>query len=395
MSTYQTRLSAMFKPEALRKKQLLVINEVMRSQVSAGLIPNWSVDHLPTDVPESRYEHLAALYRHETAGWVAAWREQLPQAAQPYGYLGLTSSNLIDTAMAMAATEFTHQINDLVAEQEDTIEELLHHVRGWVREGRTHGQIATPVPVATTYARFWEQLQRGVLYLDIMIPPGALGGPTGVPVESAINSDVCEQVSLRLGVEIESIPTQVANRQRWLDWAFQLYRIIATCEQLATYHRLEAINGVDRFKEKFEEGVQRGSSSMPHKSNPIRSERICGLARVARGHLHALMETATTGWWERDLTNSSVEKTALADLVHLCGFILNETLEVLGSMKLARVDKDGLDPRAWSHHVMTSLQLRGMDHNLAYRETQEKLNDYKMFSDIWKQAQTNEEEVEE
>lgn len=369
MTVYKSDLTASLEPTEIRRHHLAVANTVMRQQARLKIIPESAADHLPQVVADQRAQHWAAEYKHETAGWVQAWREVLPDKALPYSYLGLTSSNLIDCSFAIATTEVNRRITGYVNDHTTTIEKVLETTKRWMREGRTHGQIAAPVHVEDTYLRFWDHLQMSLAQLnDTGGVPGALGGPTGLPHPVVLPQELIISVAEDLGINVDTYSTQIADRLQWLDWAYALYRIIACCEQLATYHRLESINGIDRFQEKFAQGVQKGSSSMPHKVNPIRSERICGLARVARGHLMALSETATTSWWERDLSNSSVEKTALVDLAHLAGFCLTETFEVLDGMVLKESGK--LDPRSLSHHLMVEAQLNGKDPDTAYRQIQ-------------------------
>lgn len=373
MTVYKSDLTASLEPTEIRRHHLAVANTVMRQQARLKIIPESAADHLPQVVADQRAQHWAAEYKHETAGWVQAWREVLPDKALPYSYLGLTSSNLIDCSFAIATTEVNRRISGYISDQVALINRVLRTTDGWVREGRTHGQIAAPVNVGNTYRRFWTQIHTSLAHLNgTGGVPGALGGPTGQPHLEVLPQQLVEAVAEDLGIDIDTKPTQIADRLQWLDWAYALYRIIACCEQLATYHRLESINGIDRFQEKFAQGVQKGSSSMPHKVNPIRSERICGLARVARGHLMALSETATTGWWERDLSNSSVEKTALVDLAHLAGFCLTETFEILDGMVLKESGK--LDPRSLSHHLMVEAQLNGKDPDTAYRQIQQELS---------------------
>src|SRR5699024_1555236 len=233
---------------------------------------------------------------------------------------------------------------------------VLETTKRWMREGRTHGQIAAPVHVEDSYLRFWDHLQMSLAQLnDTGGGPGALDGPTGLPHPVILPVRVGRAVAAHLASDVRTHhPTSLCG------------------EQPATYDRLESTNAITRFQDTFAQGVQKGSSSMPHKVNPIRSERICGLARVARGHLMALSETATTGWWERDLSNSSVEHTALVDLAHLAGFCLTETFAILDGMVLKEPGK--LDPRSLSHHLMVEAQLNGEDPDTAYRQIQQELS---------------------
>lgn len=362
MSRYTSKLSRVFQPETVRQYQVDVLNAVLMAQSAQGLIPvTVDLNQLPMAVPERRYRRLAREFNHETAGFVAAWRELLPEEFKPYGYLGMTSSNLIDCARAMAARDFTLEVVEYYErELEPALVDQVIKLDEAMREGRTHGQVAAPVYMKSIYETALDRIHRIIREMAQSIPPGALMGPVGKPDARALPLSVRESVGRKLRVDLDHFPTQIADRQRWTAWAFQLYQLIAACEQVATHHRLESISGIDRFSEKFEAGVQRGSSSMPHKRNPIRSERICGLARVARGHLMALLETATCSWWERDLTNSSVEKTALVDLVDLTGFILQETAEVVQAAQWT-TGTENPDARWFSHARLVESQLQGVN----------------------------------
>ena len=362
MPNYTSALSTPFQPESLRKYQTTVLNTVIKVQSDLGCLPRLvSEDDLPKEVDEGRYEYLANKFKHETAGFVAAWREQLPKDLRPYGYLGMTSSNLIDCSMALAARQVTVNLMYYArTATQPTVRVAWDKLFGRVREGRTHGQTAAPVRRNAVYEAFSARLDYVLNALGESVPPGALRGPVGEPDKRVLPDSVQQVVSSRLNIRLDRNATQIANRQEWLAWAFQLYQLIGVCEQLATHHRLESLSGIERFSEKFEEGTQKGSSSMPHKHNPIRSERICGLARVARGSFIALMETFTSSWWERDLTNSSVEKIALTQLVDLAGFILTETTEVLIT---AHHDLTEVTPSAewWSHSRLVESQLNGIN----------------------------------
>lgn len=383
MTTYKSPLADVFRPATQIQYSVVFLSSLMASQRRCGVIPEYTqplLDEYLQTIEKANslselvdlvlLEQLTEEYHHETAALVDAWRESLPEGLVPYSYLGATSSNVIDCSMAAAARQYTQDLEELADRASKATDRVVTKLNGNLREGRTHGRVAYPVTVQATYDRFDTNLHYGLGMLTQMAPPGACAGPTGDYTTStaAILPEVAHDVGTCMGISMDYTPTQLANRQLWLDFAYGLYRIVATCEQLATYHRLEATR--DRFAEEFDEGKQKGSSSMPHKNNPIRSERICGLARVARGHLHALMETATSGWWERDLTNSSVEKTSLVGLADLAAFCLTETCEILENCEIS--GDYHLPEEAWSNAYLVGKQLEGEDPRQAYRDLQAK-----------------------
>lgn len=353
-------------PTQLRQNQMAVLNAMLVAQSAHGVFPQEITEKvrstkLPVQYDKNEFQSLLRQYNHETAALVSAWRSRLPTELRPYGYLGLTSSNLIDCSVAMAARDVYSQVHEFFWDTlQPRLQEVQSELHGMKRAGRTHGRLAAPVQRAEVYARFERRLGEFVQRLHEDAPLGSLAGPTGSPTTDVQTAEVQNSAARSLRIRLDHIPTQLADRQSLGQWLFACTQIVGACEQLATHHRLEALSGIDRFRENFQEG-QRGSSSMPHKQNPIRSERICGLARVARGHLHTMMDTATTSWWERDLTNSSVEKTAMVDLVTIMGFCLEETAGILTTMSLEDLGYEGIPDECYSHERMVQAQLSGFN----------------------------------
>lgn len=300
---------------------------VARAQQSEGLFSEGIAEAL-REVGPPTVEAWAAWegeYRHETAAFVQAQRELIPHPRhRDRVYLGMTSSNLLDCSDAILWQDVTLSINAAIL----SAAALSRTVGSGDRMGRTHGREAEPVPIHRMYRRFQRDILEASRRLDQYPLMGSLGGPVGTS-NQALTEKVVYKVGQDLAIQIDPLATQTSSRHRLGVAATNLIHVIGACEQLATHHRLESISGIDGFAEGFVEGVQKGSSVMPHKRNPIRSERICGLSRVARGHLSAVLETANTQWWERDLTNSSVEREAFWSLASLTLFIVSETTEVL------------------------------------------------------------------
>jgi adenylosuccinate lyase len=310
----------------------------------------------------SWYDHEIEV-QHETAGFVRALRELLPAESAPYLYLGLTSSDLMDTNAALLWTE-------IKVELDDASQRLLDALMAWTREpgqrmGRTHGRLAEPVLVGAPYIRAFRDLNDVRCDLNRHQIPGKMSGPVG-GYNSALTPEVADAVAYNLDIPMDPNASQIVSRHYYRRVAADLIEMVSICETLATLHRLSAIQGVDTFAEQFHT-QQMGSSVMAHKRNPIASERICGLARVARANFAALLETWSTGWWERDLTNSSVERTAWIDLIMLTDYVLRQTAQVCntGSWRLD-VPDDYQSPT----DELIQRQLDGHDFEAAYRDIQ-------------------------
>lgn len=260
--------------------------------------------------------------RHETAAWVDLMKEAMDEQVLGSSKLlwqGLTSSNLMDTADALIYA----QAEEYICDNARVAAGQLLYLPIKPRVGRTHGQRAE----ITRNGNLWRRVGYELQYVGTPGLTGAFTGPTG-DGDSQVSARACA----RLHVHHDAYATQTTSRIRYADVAWSLYRIVGMAAQVGMNIRLLAREGL--ATEGFVEGEQKGSSSMPHKRNPIRSERLCGLERVARGHLAAVAETGFTQWEERDLTNSSVERESFWGLVRLAGFASYELTQTLRGLAL-------------------------------------------------------------
>lgn len=364
---YSTSIDVLFEPGSLSVYYERVARAVYNAQRSHQVFD--APPCVSVDVDIDRWAEIESDVHHETAAWVQAWREVVPPWVVPYTYLGMTSSNLQDCAFALLANDLVEKFTNMTANIQEELNRLAADTETKLRAGRTHGQFAHPVRRSEIYRRTATELDVSLYRLGISRPLGALGGPTGNPLPDVLTYEVLSDVSNHLGINLDPHPTQVASRLQLNRFAQEVYNIGAVVEQLAVFHRLESLSGIQRFQEGFDPNQHKGSSSMPHKVNPRRSERICGLARVNRGNLQAVTETCSTLWWERDLSNSSVERVALRDLICTTAFMLRETWEILRSSTVS----DGVETMpdyVWDHKRLVGAQLQGEDPERAYRDLQ-------------------------
>lgn len=264
---------------------------------------------------EDLWNRCVVVARHETAGFVQYVREVLSDHAGKI-YIGMTSSDLQDTYEAQI---WSRVWPELRADIGNLVKKLVDADPGQ-RFGRTHGRITGEVVDANqVYGRAVRNLAETVARIDQIPLRASLSGPVGNHSEFLTYEQASHACEL-LRVPMDTHSTQTADRHRYAELAFQLTQIVGVYEQLATVHRLSSISGVDEFSEGLTD-AQKGSSSMPHKVNPVSAEQVSGLARLARSNLSALLETWRTQWWERDLSNSSVERVAWRDLLHLVGYL--------------------------------------------------------------------------
>ena len=305
--------------------------------------------------------------RHETAGFIRYVRAKLPEFAN-HLYIGMTSSDLQDTFDALAWREYWDRLGQEVAELQ------VHWATtdAYWRIGRTHGRMTGEwVDTNSVYLRASRNLREAHERITASPLRANLSGPVGIyskffTQRQAINA------AKGLGLTLDLHSTQTADRHRYADLAFQLTQVIGIIEQIATLHRLGSISGVDEYSEGRFAG-QKGSSSMPHKTNPISAEQVCGLARIARADLSALLETWRTQWWERDLTNSSVERVAWIDLLHLTGYLVHTAAD--WSIDENVIDQDAGRLAPWTpertpFHELNERIVAGENPETVYREIQ-------------------------
>src|SRR5713101_6340499 len=300
---------------------------VLEAHARAGTVPADAVGPVraaPPPTPEAVAE-VEAVTEHDVIAFLTAWADNTePRSAAAYVHYGMTSSDLLDTALAVQLTEAT----DLLAEKATRLVAVLrdHALRhaGTLRAGRTHGIHAEPDTWGHRVADFAFAMARSrdrIVRARDAVAVGTLSGPVGT--YSNIDPAIEAAVMPALGLRAADVATQVVMRDGISEWVCVLALIASACEAIALEVRHGQRTEVRELAEPFGRG-QKGSSAMPHKKNPIRSERICGLARVVRAQVTPVMEGMPL-WHERDISHSSTERVALPDAAITIVFKVAET----------------------------------------------------------------------
>ncbi|SVA61220.1 uncharacterized protein METZ01_LOCUS114074, partial [marine metagenome] len=246
---------------------------------------------------------------------------------------GLTTSDVWDTATSLQLVEAA-QLLDFELEQ---LESALKHAaikhKNTLMMGRTHGVHAEPITFGLKMALWWDEVKRGRTRLHeatTSISVGKLSGPVGThaTVSPSIEKDVCDL----LGLSPAPVSNQVIQRDRHAHFVTTLALVAATLEKIATEIRGLQRTEIREVEEPFTEG-QTGSSSMPHKRNPELTERVCGLARLIRGHSITAMENVAL-WGERDISHSSAERVILPDSCLALDYITNLLTGVIEGLRV-------------------------------------------------------------
>jgi adenylosuccinate lyase len=315
-------MGALWSDEERFGQMLRVEIAVARAQAGRGVVP---AEALAAIEARARIdvERIAELER-TTDHDVIAFVSQVAESVGPEGrylHLGLTSSDVVDTALALqlrAAGEL------LLADADRLLAALATRARseaGTVMMGRTHSVHAEPTTLGVKLAGWAFELHRGRVRLAAAvgeIGTGKISGPVGT--YSHVDPDVEAEVLGALGLRIDPVSTQIVQRDRHAALLTAIAIVGGSLERFATEIRNLQHTEIGELQEPFKAG-QKGSSAMPHKRNPILSERIAGLARLLRGYAGTALENQPL-WHERDISHSSAERVILPDATILLDYML-------------------------------------------------------------------------
>ncbi|HEX9037512.1 MAG TPA: adenylosuccinate lyase [Ktedonobacterales bacterium] len=309
---------------------------------------------------------------HDVISFLRSVQEKLGPEGR-FLHLGMTSSDMLDTALSVqlmhAGTLLREQLDALT----ETVSRLAIERRMTLMVGRTHGIHAEPTTFGFKLAMWVDELRRCRTRLDAAIDDIAVGAISGaVGTHATIPPKIEEYVCKQLGLRPEAVSTQIIQRDRHAHFVTTLALIGSSLEMMA-----QEIRHLQRteLSEAFEPfgANQQGSSAMPHKRNPEKAERVCGLARVLRGHAVTAMENVAL-WHERDISHSSTERIILPDscgLLHYMLWLFNQImngLEVNEAKMAANLNMTrGL---IYSSRILLALVDKGMDRQAAYKLVQ-------------------------
>ncbi len=350
---------------------------VLQAQAEAGLVPADAVAPVRAAPPPTpaAVAAIEAVTNHDVIAFLTAWADNTsPREAAAYVHFGMTSSDLLDTALAVQLAEATDLLIDKsVALTAALREHALAHANT-LRVGRTHGVHAEPDVWGHRVADFAFGMARGTRRLRrarTAIAVGKLSGPVGT--YSSIDPGIEATVMARLGLRPADTSTQVVLRDGISEWVSALAIAATVCEAVALEIRHGQRTEVRELAEAFTSG-QKGSSAMPHKRNPVRSERISGLARIVRAQVVPVLEGIPL-WHERDISHSSTERVALPDAAIATDFLLAQTTDLINGLVVdtarMRANLESTGGLIYSAAVLLELVRAGMSREDAYSLVQD------------------------
>lgn len=354
------------------KRMIWVEMALLKALAKKGYLSYEEVDSVrkkALKITPARVKEIEEEIRHDIMALVKAISEV---SDCRWIHFGATSNDIIDTATAT-------QLRDSILIFEEKIRKLALilcnmaiEYKGVVCLGRTHGQPALPTTYGFRFAVWASEMARHYIRLKQMkerLLVGKMSGAVGTQASFGkdgfeIESEVMRLLNLKPAI----ISTQVIPRDLYCEYLEFLANLATTLEKIALNIRILQRAEVAELMEKFET-KQVGSSTMPHKRNPIDSENVCGLARVVRGFVEPQHQSAIL-WEERDLTNSSAERITLLEATILADHILTRLIKIISGIKIDLENvKRNLDAQKGlnlSEAVMIELTKRGVDRQEAH-----------------------------
>jgi adenylosuccinate lyase len=308
--------------------------EIATCEVHAedGIIPLDALEQIKSKAAFTveRINEIEKTTDHDVIAFTTNLAENIGEAAR-FVHYGLTSSDVVDTANALLLKESC----DILLQRVDALLEVLKRraleFKNTPQIGRTHGIHAEPTSFGLTWALWYSEIRRNRRRLENARETVSVGKISGaVGAFAHLSPDVEERVCARLGLKAAEVSTQVIQRDRYAEYLSTLAIISSTLEKIALQVRHWQRTEVREAQEKFKTG-QKGSSAMPHKRNPILSERICGMARTVRANSIVGLENVAL-WHERDISHSSAERIVLPDSSATLDYMLAKAASLLDTL---------------------------------------------------------------
>lgn len=316
-----------------------------------------------------RIKKIESKVHHDVIAFVTEISQNVGNEGRFIHY-GLTSSDLLDTCLAVQIKESSKILLKDLNELKDTLKKLALENKELLCVGRTHGVHADLTTLGLKFAVWFDEIRRNINRLEIAAENAAVGKISGaVGTYEFISPQIEEYVCKKLGIKSANISTQIVQRDVHAEFLLTLALIASSLEKFATEIRHLQRTEVRELEEPFVVG-QKGSSAMPHKRNPILCERIAGLARIIRTNAFASLENINL-WHERDISHSSVERIIFPDTTILLDYIIDKMNYVLKNLIInkARI-KENLELTKgliYTQKALHKLIDKGLDRDSAYK----------------------------
>jgi adenylosuccinate lyase len=338
-----------------------------------GAIPAEAMEKIRSATYDlARAQEIERETHHDVISFLRSIQERLGPEGR-FLHLGLTSSDMLDTALAVQLLQAGALIRDTLATLHETVAQAAVRHRQTLMVGRTHGIHAEPTTFGFKLAVWVDELRRAQSHLDAALDDVAVGAISGaVGTHATVSPSVEEYVCAALGLRPAPVSTQIIQRDRHAHFVTTLALVGASLEKMAQEVRHLQRTELGEAFEPFG-AQQQGSSAMPHKRNPEKAERVCGLARLLRGYAVTALENVAL-WHERDISHSSAERVILPDAcatLHYMLWLFNDIMSGL-EVDAARMQANLALTRGliYSSRILLALVEKGLDRQDAYKLVQ-------------------------
>jgi adenylosuccinate lyase len=323
--------------ESKLKKLLQVEAALARAEADVGMIPGDAADTIAAAVDSVKLERVNEIedeIHHDMMAVVMALSEQCGDAGK-WVHFGATSNDMLDTQLALQIKQSIALLRSKTIAVRNALVEMADEHKTTVCVGRTHGQIGVPTTYGLRFAVWASEMDRHLTRLDELEPRAAVGQMTGaVGTQAAFGTDGIEiqrRTMEYLGLGSVEVSTQIIQRDRHAEFVMWMANTVTTLDKICVEFRTLQRSEIAEIEESFGK-KQVGSSTMPHKRNPIKSEQVCGLARIVRAMVEPELLNNTL-WDERDLTNSSSERIIFPETCVLTDHILKLAEGIIANLR--------------------------------------------------------------
>ena len=325
-------MGALWSEQNKFRKWLDVEIVVCEVHAEMGTIPPEALEQIKSRAKFSveRINEIEQKTNHDVIAFTTNLAESIGESAR-FVHYGLTSSDVVDTANALLLRDACDLLLSKVDALMDVLKRRAFEFQHTPQIGRTHGIHAEPTSFGLTFALWYEEMRRNRKRLKRARKSVAVGKISGaVGTFALLDPEVEEKVCARLGLKAAPVSTQIIQRDRYAEYLCTLAIVASSLDKFALNIRHWQRTEVGEAQERFAFG-QKGSSAMPHKRNPIISERICGIARVVRANSLVGLENVAL-WHERDISHSSAERVVLPDSSIALDYILHKATSLVDGL---------------------------------------------------------------
>ncbi|HCX29727.1 MAG TPA: adenylosuccinate lyase [Blastocatellia bacterium] len=367
-------MGALWSEQNKFQKWLDVEIAVCEVHADMGTIPRDALEQIKSRASFSvaRINEIEQTTNHDVIAFTTNLAENIGDASR-FVHYGLTSSDVVDTANALLLRDAGDLLLLKIAALMEVLKQRAFEFKKTPQIGRTHGIHAEPTSFGLTFALWYDEMRRNrdrLTHARAAVAVGKISGAVGA--FALLDPEVEEKVCARLGLKPAAVSTQIIQRDRYAEYLSTLAIVASSLDKFALNIRHWQRTEVNEAQERFAAG-QKGSSAMPHKRNPIISERICGIARIVRANSLVGLENVAL-WHERDISHSSAERVVLPDSSIALDYMLHKATSLIEGLVVhpERMvqNLDATKGLIFSGHLLLALTQKGVARETAYEWVQ-------------------------